>query len=342
MRLTAEQFLERPPKNLSALYAIHGAEPLAALEAGDALRAQVRAAGYIEREVLTAESGFDWSRLKSIGSELSLFATQRLVELRIPTGKPGRDGGAAIEQFCTRLPDDTITFVFLPEIEWQVRKSKWFLALESTAVVIEGTAVDRARLPQWLKGRLARQQQSASDDALNFLADRIEGNLLAARQELRKLELLCPPGEISLALLEDSVADVSRFNPFQLVSAIRDAAGDAANETGGAGGARIQRMLDGLKAEGEAPPLILWVITNEIRALARVRGVTRSGYPPAPGKLREQERVARHHTPESLLALLLQAAEIDRMIKGLNPFDPWDALAELARGLAGKSLMKAA
>ncbi|MEO8101107.1 MAG: DNA polymerase III subunit delta, partial [Betaproteobacteria bacterium] len=111
MRLTAEQFLERPPKALSALYAIHGAEPLAALEAGDALRGQVRAAGYIEREVFTADSGFDWSKLKSAGSELSLFATQRLLELRIPTGKPGRDGGLAIEEFCTRLPADTITLV---------------------------------------------------------------------------------------------------------------------------------------------------------------------------------------------------------------------------------------
>ncbi len=338
MRLTAEQFLERPPGKLSALYAIHGAEPLAALEAGDALRAQARAAGYIEREVFTAESGFDWSKLKSVGAELSLFATQRLLELRVPTGKPGREGGPAIEQFCQRLPDDTVTIFFLPEIDWQGRKTKWFTALESSAVMIEATAVDRARLPQWLKARLARQSQSASVDALEWLADRIEGNLLAARQELRKLELLCPPGEISLASLEDSVADVSRFNPFQLVSAIQDAAGDE----DGAGTARIQRMLDGLKAEGDAPPLILWIIANEIRSLARVRGITRSGYPPSPAKMRGLERVARRHTPETLLALLLQAAEIDRMIKGLNATDAWDALAELARGLAGKPLMKVA
>lgn len=339
MRLTAEQFLERPPKSLSALYVVHGAEPLAALEAADALREQVRAAGYVEREVFTAESGFDWSKLKSAGSELSLFASRRLLELRIPTGKPGREGGPAIEQFCARLPEDTVSVVTLPEIDWQGRQTKWFAALEAAAVMIEAMPVDRARLPQWLKGRLARQQQSADGDALEFLADRVEGNLLAARQELRKLALLCPAGEISLALLEDSVANVSRFNPFQLVTAIHEAANDSA-EKGGA--ARIQRMLDGLKAEGEALPLILWVITNEIRLLARVRGVTRSGRAPHPGKARELERSARRHTADSLLALLLQAAEIDRMIKGLNPHDPWDALAELARGLAGKPLMKAA
>jgi DNA polymerase-3 subunit delta len=135
------------------------------------------------------------------------------------------------------------------------------------------------------------------------------------------------------------VADVSRFNPFQLVSAIHDAADDRA-ESGGA--ARIQRMLDGLRAEGEALPLVLWVIANEIRLLARIRGITRSGRPPPPGMVRELERVARRHTADSLQGLLLQAAEIDRMIKGLNPQEPWDALAELARGLAGSPLMKAA
>ena len=339
MRTTAEQFLEHPPKALSALYAIHGAEPLAALEAADALREQARAAGYTEREVFTAESAFDWSKLKSAGSELSLFATQRMLELRIPTGKPGREGGTAIEQFCTRLPEDTITLVTLPEIDWQGKQTKWFMALEAGAVMIEATPVDRARLPQWLKARLARQQQSADSEALEWMADRVEGNLLAARQELRKLALLCPPGAISLAMLEDSVANVSRFNPFQLVSAIHDAANDRADKIGAA---RIQRMLDGLKAEGEALPLILWVVTNEIRMLARVRGVTRTGRPPHPGKARELERIARRHTADSLLALLLQAAEIDRMIKGLNPNEPWDALAELARGLAGAPLMKAA
>ncbi len=339
MRLTAEQFLDRPPKGLSVLYAIHGAEPLAALEAADALREQVRAAGYVEREVLTAESGFDWSRLKSAGSELSLFATKRLLELRIPTGKPGRDGGAALEQFCTRLPEDTITVISLPEIDWQGKQAKWFVAIEAAATMIEAVPVDRARLPPWLKGRLARQQQSADDEALEWLADRVEGNLLAARQEMRKLALLCPPGEISLDLLADSVADVSRFNPFQLVTAIHDAAGNTAD---GGGLARIQRLLDGLKAEGEALPLILWVISNEIRLLARIRGITRSGRPPHPAKARELEHIARRHTAGSLQALLLQASEIDRMIKGLNPHEPWDALAELARGLAGKSLMRAA
>jgi DNA polymerase-3 subunit delta len=254
-----------------------------------------------------------------------------MLELRIPTGKPGTEGSDAITRFCERLPDDTVTLVLLPEIDWKGKQTKWFLALEAAAVMIEAATVDRSRLPQWLKGRLARQQQSTGEGGLEFLADRVEGNLLAAQQEIRKLALLCPPGEISLALLEDSVANVSRFNPFQLVEAIHE--GDLS---------RIQRMLDGLKAEGEAPPLILWVLANEIRTLARVRGVTRSGRPPHPSKSREMERIARRHNAKSIHAMLLDAAEIDRMIKGLNQRDPWDALASLAGAIAGDSLMKAA
>ena len=331
MRLTAENFIEHPPTSLAKLYAIHGAEPLAALEAADALRELARKTGYIEREVFTAITGFDWGQLRSAGNALSLFATQRLLELRIPTGKPGKEGSDAIAQYCERLPDDTVTLVLLPEIDWQGKQTKWFAALEAVATMIEATPIDRSRLPQWLKGRLAKQQQSVNEEGLDFLADRVEGNLLAAQQELKKLALLCPPGEISLALLEDSVANVSRFNPFQLVAAIYE--GDVA---------RIQRMLDGLKAEGEAPPLILWVLTNEIRMLARVRGVTRAGRAPHPARARDIERIARRHNVKSIHALLLQAAQIDRMIKGLNQHDAWDALAALACGLAGTVLMQAA
>ena len=281
--------------------------------------------------MFTAQAGFDWGLLRSAGNALSLFATQRLLEVRIPTGKPGKDGSDAITQYCERLPEDTVTLVLLPEIDWQGKQTKWFMALEAAATMIEAAPIDRSRLPQWLKARLARQQQSVDEEGLEFLADRVEGNLLAAQQEIKKLALLCPPGEISLKVLEDSVANVSRFNPFQLVAAIH--VGDIA---------RIQRMLDGLKAEGEAPPLILWVLTNEIRMLARVRGVTRSGRPPHPSKARELERIARRHSTHSIYALLLQAAKIDRMIKGLNQRDPWDALSMLACGLAGNVLMQAA
>lgn len=331
MRLTAEQFIDHPPASPAKLYAIHGAEPLAALEAADALRVLAKKTGYIEREVFTAQVGFDWGLLRSAGNAPSLFASQRLLELRIPTGKPGKEGSEAIATYCQRLPDDTVTLILLPEIDWAGKQTKWFLALQAAATMIESAPIERSRLPKWLKDRLARQGQTVTEDGLEFLSDRVEGNLLAAQQELQKLALLCPAGEIPLGLLEESVANVSRFNPFQLVAAIHE--GDAI---------RIQRMLDGLRAEGEAPTLILWVLANEIRMFARVRGVTRAGRPPHPSKARELERIARKHNDKSIRALLLQAAEIDRMIKGLNPNDPWDAFCALACGLAGTTFMQAA
>jgi DNA polymerase-3 subunit delta len=327
MRLTAEQFLDRPPKSLQPLYVVYGAEPLGALEASDSLRELAKQLGYIEREVFTAESGFDWSRLASAGSALSLFATQRAIELRIPTGKPGKEGSAAIESYCKRLPDDTITIVSLPDMDWQGKQTKWFVALEAAATVIEAQPVDRENLPRWLAARLKRVNLSASSEALDFLADRVEGNLLAAKQEIEKLALLCPPGEVSLALMENSIANVSRYSIATLVAAIHG--GDAA---------RIARMLDGLKAEGEPPPLILWMLTSELRQLLRILGVTKAGRQPFPAKAREVEKLARKHTAGSLVRLNLQAARIDRMIKGVNSNDVWDALLQFSCGLAGARL----
>ena len=327
MRLTAEQFLDRPPKSLQPLYVIYGAEPLGALEAADGLRELARQQGYREREVFTAESGFDWSRMAAAGSALSLFATQRLMELRVPTGKPGKEGSAAIEAYCKRLPDDTVTLVTLPDMDWQGKQTKWFVALEAAATMIEAQPVDRGQLPHWLAARMKRVNLSASAEALAFLADCVEGNLLAAKQEIEKLALLCPPGEISLDVLNASITDVSRYSTATLVGAIHQ--GDAA---------RIAKMLEGLKAEGEPPPLILWMLTSELRMLLRMLGVTKSGRAPFPSKAREVEKLARKHTAASLVRLNLQAARIDRMIKGVNGNDVWDALLQFACGLGGARL----
>jgi DNA polymerase III subunit delta len=327
MRLTAEQFLERPPTKLSPLYVIFGAEPLGALEAADALRALAVKQGYVEREVFTAEQGFDWSRLSAAGSALSLFATQRLMELRVPTGKPGKEGSAAIEAFCQRLPEDTVTLVTLPEMDWQAKQTKWFAALEAAAAMIEAMPVEREHLPRWLSARMKQVGLSAGPEALAFLADRVEGNLLAAKQEIEKLALLCSAGEISPAVMEDSIANVSRYSTLTLLAAIH--AGDTA---------RIARTLEGLKAEGEPPPLILWMLTSELRALLRLAGVTKAGRPPFPAKARELEKLSRKHSAGTLVRLNLEAARIDRMIKGVNSHDVWDALLQFGCGLGGARL----
>lgn len=327
MRLTTEQFIDRPPKALSPLYVIYGPEPLGALEAADSLRGLAVQQGFVEREVLTAEPGFDWARLAAAGSALSLFATQRLMELRIPTGKPGKEGAAAIEAFCQRLPEDTVTLITLPDMDWQGKQTKWFMALDAVATMVEAQPVERDQLPQWLRQRMQRLQLTAGPEALAFLADCTEGNLLAAKQEIEKLALLCPPGDVSPAVMVDSVANVSRFSTLHLINAIYE--GDAA---------RIAKMLDGLKAEGEPPPLILWMLTSEMRALLRMTGVTKSGRAPFPAKARAMERLAQKHTTASLVRLNLQAARIDRMIKGVNNNDVWDALLQFACGLGGARL----
>lgn len=329
--ISTEQFLARPPKTLAPLYTLYGAEPLLAMEAADALRKLAREQGYAEKEVFTVEQGFDWNSLLMSGASLSLFASQKLMELRIPTGKPGVEGSRTIEAFCNRLPQDTVTMVLLPDIDWQGQKAKWFGALQAAGTMIEGRAIERAQLPDWIAARLKRQDQIAEPDALEFLADQVEGNLLAAMQEIRKLALLVPTGNIKLEQVKDCVLDVSRFNPFQLADAVHE--GDMP---------RVQRILDGLQAEGEAPPLILWVLANETRQLLRAVGATRSGRPMPPKKEQQLQRTARRHSKESLQAALLQAARVDRMVKGLDYSDPWLGLFQLAAALAGKTVLKEA
>lgn len=331
MKISAEQFLSRPPAKLAPLYTLFGAEPLLVLEAAEKLRELARKLGYVDREIHTVEPGFDWNAMLMAGNSLSLFSMQRLMEIRIPTGKPGVEGSKALEAFCQRLPDDTITLVLLPDIDWAGQKAKWFGALEQAGTMIEGRAIERALLPAWLGERLKQQDQSAEPDALEFLADQTEGNLLAAVQEIRKLALLAPAGPVTLATMQDCVLDVSRFHPGQLAEAVHE--GDVV---------RLQKIVDGLKAEGEPLPLILWQLANECRLLMRAKGLTRGGRPLHPSQESRLKRTLKRHNAESLEAALMQAARVDRMVKGLDGSDPWLGVFQLAALLAGKPVLKEA
>lgn len=331
MRISADQFLARAPKQLAPLYTVYGAEPLLTLETAEKLRALARESGYVDREVHTVEPGFDWNALLMAGASLSLFATQRLMEIRIPTGKPGIEGSKALEAFTQRLPDDTITLVVLPEIDWQGQKAKWFAALESAGTMIEARAIERAALPAFLAARFKLQNQTATPEALEFLADQTEGNLLAAVQEVKKLALLAPPGDVSLATMQDCVLDVSRFHPGQLAEAVHE--GDAG---------RLEKIVTGLKAEGEPLPLILWQLANECRLMLRVKGVTKGGRPLHPSQEARLARTVRRHTADSLKAALMQAARVDRMVKGLDGGDPWLGLLQLGLLMSGQAALKEA
>lgn len=327
MRVKPEQLAGHLKQGLAPLYLVFGDEPLLVQEAADAIRAAARREGYGERELFTVESGFNWQNLLASGSNLSLFAERRIAELRMPTGKPGVEGSKALEQYCSSLPPDTLTLVICPKLDKTQQNSKWFKALESAGVAVQVFPVERPRLAEWIAGRLAAQNQRAERDALQFLADRVEGNLLAAHQEIRKLGLLYPEGTLTFAEVKEAVLDVSRYDVFNLAEAM------LAGET-----VRYARVLEGLRGEGVAPTLALWALTQEIRTLARLALGQSRGISLAQGmrdaRIWESrqgliERALRRMSGGKLVAAVKHAARLDRTIKGLERGDVWDELLQL-------------
>lgn len=328
MQLRAEDLERHLARGLAPRYVIHGDEPLQSLEAADAIRAQARAQGYAEREVLTVERSFDWGQLAASGANLSLFSSKKLVELRIPGGKPGTEGAAAIVQYCAAPLPDVLTIVSLPKLDRRSQDTAWFKALTREGALINTFQVERAQLPQWIAARLARQKQKAGRETLQFLADSVEGNLLAAHQEIQKLGLLFAPGELDFDAVCGAVLNVARYDAFKLNEAML--AGDKA---------RLARMLDGLKSEGEAPPKILWVLAEEIRAVAKVQAGLAQGEDLqrlyagnrvwGEARQRAVAAAARRLKSAALGEALRHAARIDRTIKGLARGDVWDELLQL-------------
>lgn len=329
MRISSRNLEASLRKNVAPLYVVHGAEALLALEAADRIRDAARKSGCTEREIFFAEPGVDWSKLTAGAANLSLFASKRLVEVRVPSGKPGVEGARALEAWSSKLPEDAVSLVLLPELEWQQLKSKWFEALDAAGVVVEAKPIGRDELPDWLAERLARQSQRASLETLEWLADRVEGNLLAARQEVEKLSLLAPAGEVSLEAIRDAVSDVSRFERDTLLEAIH------ARDT-----QRVVRVLDSLRAEGEPLPLLLWTLAEELRLLMAFSAGQRPRRYLPPDRSQAIERTAKAHSRASFDRELLRAHRIDRMIKGVEAGDPWDAMLELALGIAGRPVME--
>jgi DNA polymerase-3 subunit delta len=327
MKLAADDLPKHLAGALQPLYVIHGESLLLAIEAADAIRAAARTAGYSEREVIIAEAGFKWAELRNSAQSMSLFSTRKLVDLRIPGGKPGVEGAQALQDYCQQLHADTLTLVSLPRLDSSTLKSKWFSALAEHGVVISADEIPLGALPLWIAGRLRRQQQAADADTLAFLAQRVEGNLLAAFQEIQKLALLFPAGHLSFEQVKDAVMDVARYDVFKLSEAML--AGDAA---------RFVHILEGLRAEGTATVLILWAMAEDIRTLAKLaRALQRSSN--LASALRDarvwgvrqklMERAVRRFTPALAERALRQAAQIDKLVKGLRSGDVWDELMQL-------------
>ncbi|MES1979449.1 MAG: DNA polymerase III subunit delta [Pseudomonadota bacterium] len=346
MNLQPAQLQEHLKRGLKSLYTLHGDEPLLVQEFADALRAEARQQGYTERTVHTvAGAHFDWSEVLASGGSLSLFADKQIVEIRIPSGKPGKDGSVALQQIAERAQGDdaTLTLVMLPKLDSMTAKGAWFGALDSFGITVKFDPIDRRNLPQWISQRLQMQGQrvAAGEEGqrtLQFFSDRVEGNLLAAHQEIQKLALLYPAqsgagdGTLSFEQVENAVLNVARYDVFKLAEAVL-----------GGQSVRVARMLEGLQAEGESEVLVHWALSEDIRSMKRVKDAIAAGRP-MPMALRDnrvwgvKEKLFERVLPQigdTTLANLLQAAhKVDGIVKGLKqpdwPASGWQALHRLA------------
>ncbi|HEY7985811.1 MAG TPA: DNA polymerase III subunit delta [Methylophilaceae bacterium] len=331
MRLAAEQLAQHLESPLRALYVVHGDEPLGLMEATDAIRASARKNGYSERESYTVERGFNWQRLQANSQSLSLFSTLKIIEIHIPSGKPGTEGSKALQAYVSDLPPDTLTLITLPRIE-KKEQGVWYQKLEQAAMMVAVESVEIDRLPAWIGRRLSAQGQQGDTETLEFIANQVEGNLLAAHQEIQKLGLLFPQGRLSIEEVRDAVLNVSRFDAFQLGDAML--AGDAS---------RTAKVLDGLQAEGVQAVALLGLLIWLLRGALKVKTAQAQGADLASafGQAKiwgERQNVMRQAlnrlSLKQLQATLLKAAEIDKINKGLEYGSSWLELSRLCLGVA--------
>jgi DNA polymerase-3 subunit delta len=325
---------------------LHGDEALLQIEAADALRAQARAQGFDEREVITVDRSLKADRLNAIAGARSLFAEKRLLEIRFGQTKPGRELGEAIaavaESILASGEGAPRLIVSSPRLDRSTQETAWWQRVDRVSLTVAIYPVERSQLPAWIGGRLARQGQRADEALLATIADRIEGNLLAAHQEIRKLALLCPAGNLDPEAVHAALTDVARFDAFDVVDAML--AGDAR---------RAIRALEGLQAEGVATPLVIWALADGCRTLARLAEAQTQGraLPPLMRSLRvfgNRERLygqalrrldrSKSNKPSAAsiaAAALADCAQADRIAKGLDNGDPWQAVLRVAMRVAG-------
>ena len=340
MKLNPAQLAKHLQGTLAPVYLISGDEPLLFQESADSVRRACREAGYDERQVFNVEAHFDWGQLHQAGASLSLFAQKRLIELRVPSGKPGDKGAAALLEYVARPPEDTVLLVSLPKLDTSTQKTKWAKALIESPLVqfVQIWPIELSQLPQWIRQRLAQAGLSASADAVDMIAARVEGNLLAAAQEVEKLKLLAEGNQIDADTVQAAVADSARFDVFGLIDAAL--AGDAAHAL---------RMLEGLRGEGVEAPVVLWALAREIRQLAGLaqqyaQGVPlekafASARPPVWDKRRPlMSKALQRHASARWGQMLMLAQHVDAQIKGQMAGDAWASLAQLAVQLAGQRL----
>jgi len=326
MRIRLEQLPGKLGSPMPAAWLVAGDEPLLVGEAADAIRARAREEGYTDRETFFVEGRFDWASVLGSSQSLSLFASRRVLEIRMASPRPGVDGGKVLAGLAANPPPDTLVLVVTGRLDRDGLSSAWGKAFEQQGILLQVWPVEVAALPGWLRERAARRGMQMTEEAARLLALRVEGNLLAAHQEIEKLALTREAGAVDEDDVAASVANSARYDVFQLGEAALS--GDAA---------RALRILEGLRGEGVEAPVVLWLLAREIRALAAARrdGPARAFGPQAERRARALQAAVRRMAGRRLGPLVTQAAYVDRCIKGQGRGDPWGELTALVAELAG-------
>jgi DNA polymerase-3 subunit delta len=337
LRVRSDQLAAHLRKTLAPLYLVFGEEPLQSQEAADAIRAAARERNYGERECMTVEAGFDWGTLRQRAASRSLFAGQRLLDLRLGNSKPGDAGAKALSEYAARPADDAVLLITAGKLDWSTQKSRWFAALDGAGVVVQAAPVEPGQLPGWIERRLRSRGLNPTPDAVILLSERLEGNLLAAAQEIEKLVLLVDGRELTVEAVLAAVGDSARYSIYDFV----DAALLGKPE-------RVTRILDGLRGEGVEPVLVNWALHQEVRRLAALVFARNQGQALeaalAEQKIWDKRKPLMRQALQRLTladgrTLLRACARTDRMIKGAETGSPWDALLANGLRLAGVELL---
>jgi DNA polymerase-3 subunit delta len=338
VKISGDNLAATLSRGLGPIYLVSGDEPLLVNEAADAIRARARKEGFTERDLHVVERGFDWNALLADSRAMSLFAQRKIVEIRLPNAAPGDQGANAIIELAQQPSPDNVVLIITGKMDGRVQNSKWVSAVEKSGAVIQVWPIDLPRLPAWIRERLGKHGLQADQDAALELAERIEGNLLAAHQEVEKLALLLPPGPVTLQTVLDSVADSARYDVLQL--------GEAAmrGKT-----SRALRVLEGLRGEGIDPVLVLWAVNKDLQWIARAQHLMRNGqsadsamnavYVWRPRQTAMRDALNRLK-PSAVRGLLQDASRVDRAIKGVLRTDPWVELEGLVARFSGVPLSR--
>ncbi|NOQ35536.1 MAG: DNA polymerase III subunit delta [Methylococcaceae bacterium] len=323
MRLKLTQLDGSLKRGLAPVYLITGDEPLQIGEAADSIRLAAKNRSYLNREVFTVEGNFNWNQISQAADSLSIFADKKIIDLRVPSGKFGKDGAKVLSEYCKQPPEDTILLISSAKLTSASTKSRWFQTIDKAGVVIQVWPLAGQELIAWLRQRLLKRGLQLEIEAVKILASRIEGNLLAAAQEIEKLYVLYGTGRLSTQQVQEVVADSSRFDVFNLSDALL---GGRVN--------RIIKILQGLQAEGIAAPIVLWVLSKDLRCLLELKTASNKEQVFRKHQIWDKRKhlmnnaLSRLNLTELQQAVIL-SAKADRQIKGQQTGDSWETLLQI-------------